>query len=308
MTNHPAILSQRPIFIGGTGRCGTSILAQCLALHPDLLYFPEPSFLAGPQGIADLLAGRTPPAEFMRAMLGGFLPRLVKNLVDAGSREAGAAYSAQVVIHLFTATFGRGLPLIEASALFTDRLFTLGQKAAGKSRWMEKTPHTIVMADKLYRMFPDLLYIHLLRSPRDVCASILEQNWGPASVEEFVRYYNQLMRTAFHAQQSLPPSQYLCLDLETLVHHPEPVLSAVMRAGDLDHDQELVSRMASLVDHQRANIGRHRSSLTEEEKELVDRACRPLYDLWRQRAGHTSGLTVEGMNQPEPERPWNYPS
>lgn len=45
------------IFIGGTGRCGTSILKEALALHPQAASLPfEYRFIIGPDGVADFYA------------------------------------------------------------------------------------------------------------------------------------------------------------------------------------------------------------------------------------------------------------
>jgi hypothetical protein len=46
-----------PIFIGGRGRSGTSILGHLFMAHPDVCYFAEPRFLIDRGGLNDLLPG-----------------------------------------------------------------------------------------------------------------------------------------------------------------------------------------------------------------------------------------------------------
>jgi len=50
-------MAVKMIFIGGTGRCGTSILKEALALHPQAASLPfEYRFIIGPDGILDFYA------------------------------------------------------------------------------------------------------------------------------------------------------------------------------------------------------------------------------------------------------------
>ena len=49
-------LNMQPVFIGGTGRSGTTILARMLSLHKDIFTIPfETRFIVDPYGLADLV-------------------------------------------------------------------------------------------------------------------------------------------------------------------------------------------------------------------------------------------------------------
>ena len=58
-----------PIFVGGSGRSGTSIIGRLLNFHPDLLYFSEPRLFNDPGGVVDLALGKTSLDDFKKKML-----------------------------------------------------------------------------------------------------------------------------------------------------------------------------------------------------------------------------------------------
>jgi hypothetical protein len=68
------ILAPRPespdlVFVGGTGRSGTHVLAHLLASHPRYARVPiETRFHCNPQGFPDLLSGKVSPEVFLRKL------------------------------------------------------------------------------------------------------------------------------------------------------------------------------------------------------------------------------------------------
>jgi len=59
-------MSERQIFIGGTGRSGTTVMAEVLGTHPQIhTYMRELRFVTDPDGLATLC----------NALTGNFSPR-----------------------------------------------------------------------------------------------------------------------------------------------------------------------------------------------------------------------------------------
>jgi hypothetical protein len=57
------------VFVGGTGRSGTHVIAELLDRHPRYASVPiEARFHAKPRGFPDLLAGAVGPEEFLRKL------------------------------------------------------------------------------------------------------------------------------------------------------------------------------------------------------------------------------------------------
>ena len=91
----------------------------------------------------------------------------------------------------------------------------------GKSRWAEKDPTYTLHLPFIEELFPDALYIHLLRDGHDVVASFRDR-WGYRSAAraartEWARYVN----AARALGDRLPAERFLELRYEDLVADPE---------------------------------------------------------------------------------------
>lgn len=127
-----------PIFIVGSPRSGTSILAWSLAEHPDLWTSGEIQLLYGlfsPQAV---------------------LPRVERELrfPNGWFKEEGVSTAE------FLSALGTGL-----NALLTSR--------SGGRRWIDQTPVNTLMAGVLAEMFPGARFVHILRDGRNVVDSMV---------------------------------------------------------------------------------------------------------------------------------------
>src|SRR5215207_791878 len=74
-----------PIFAGGSGRSGTTLLARLIGHHSRYACVPiEARFHAEPEGLPGLLAGQVTPEEFASRMRDHWWQR-----IDTSGREAG---------------------------------------------------------------------------------------------------------------------------------------------------------------------------------------------------------------------------
>jgi hypothetical protein len=126
---------------------------------------------------------------------------------------------------------GRHWDLIETYGLdrrwWLDRLRTLYLEfqaavlaRSGKARWAEKDPTYTLILDFLDELFPDALYIHLLRDGHDVVASFRDR-WGYRSAARAAR-----TEWARHVEEAralgarLGASRFLEVRYERLVSEP----------------------------------------------------------------------------------------
>jgi hypothetical protein len=124
----------RPVFIVGCGRSGTTVLGTMLGQHPELAYVNEPRLIWAHEPATDIWSSH---AESQ----GG---RLCLTAADV------APFAAVQIIRDFAAEVRR----------------------AGAIRLIEKLPANSFRIGFLDALFPDSLFLHLIRDGRDVAASI----------------------------------------------------------------------------------------------------------------------------------------
>lgn len=132
-------LCERPVFIVGSPRSGTSSFATALGLHSELWSSRETFFLE------DMLL----PKSGLRARFEFW-----------AARPHSWFAEEHIELDEFLASAGAGL-----NALFTRR--------AGGLRWIDHTPHYVKIIDDLARMFPTAQFIHLLRDGRAAVNSMI---------------------------------------------------------------------------------------------------------------------------------------
>jgi hypothetical protein len=166
---------------------------------------------------------------------------------------------------------------------FTRALFGLTHAVNGTTQTVHKTPHTMCFADWLQQVFPGSLFVHIVRDPVDVCASVLPQNWGPRDPEAFVEWYNTLMEQAWVEFSKLDTNRWLTVQLEDLVDDPGRVLGFLFHwigqwsQPRLTIDPQTAGRAARLVDPGR----KHPEPMGNADSQYVRDGCADAYNLWK---------------------------
>jgi hypothetical protein len=92
---------------------------------------------------------------------------------------------------------------------------------SGKARWAEKDPTYTLLLDFIEELFPDALYIHLLRDGHDVVASFRDR-WGYRSAARAARTeWARYVEAARSFADGVGPDRFLELRYERLVGDPE---------------------------------------------------------------------------------------
>ena len=222
--NAPAEL----VFIGGTGRSGTTVLSHLLGRHSHFFAVPvECRFHCNPKGLADLAGGRTTTDEFLaklrtywwyRIRIGhralvpvGILGRVrvAGNLLGGRLRPRGVQPRVRGLHEIVArdrfekaaAKFEEGCDrdLLRASReLFYDLLRPLADEA-GKPALVEMSSFTIAAAAELSRIFPEARFVHSVRDGRDSGVSkvlLREKAHHPTDAASGIDFWADRLRQA----------------------------------------------------------------------------------------------------------------
>jgi omega-hydroxy-beta-dihydromenaquinone-9 sulfotransferase len=245
-----------PIFVGGTGRCGTSQLAEILGEHPQIWHVPvETRFLIDPGGLEDLTRALTVDYTTYNGLdaLARFQD-LMRTRVTRGEDNAGSwwdlpgavgrerywdwldALIDELIWYEYDDTvdaIGDQEPVrrhrrvarwyAERSDLITllgrrvDELFGGGAKDNGKPVWCEKTPYNMLSMGFLWELFPHAHIVHIIRHPVAVAASYRSQPWTPDDLDAVCNWLEPVYRRWLGFKNSYPlTDRYVEVRLEDL--------------------------------------------------------------------------------------------
>jgi putative sulfotransferase len=187
-----------PVFVVGTGRCGSTMLSNMLRLHPDVLSLSEFMVAITDFGgrISQAFPGTPIDAQELWAILSGCHPRQttmvrygceVEEMIyplQPGSRFNRATGVPAVMFaalpHLtedpdglfeelrgFVMTLDAAMPVIQY-----QRVFDWLRRNLGKRVWVERSGGSLRGADRLAEAFPTARFIHMVRDGRDCAMSM----------------------------------------------------------------------------------------------------------------------------------------
>jgi hypothetical protein len=125
----------------------------------------------------------------------------------------------------------------------------------GKERWGDKTPMYMQYLPLLERLFPDALFVHLVRDGRDAAISflamkpgIVTRTWAhPRSVADFACQWRSEVEAASLLGARVGPDRYREIRYETLVSGPERELRGVCTFARLTYEPNML-RYAEDID------------------------------------------------------------
>ena len=186
----------RVVFVVGARRSGTNGLSRTLGAHPHVGTIPGETFLF---------------SDGIRPLADRFQHGL------AGSARTGITYMGRDAFLDATRAF--------CDAVFDELADVVGVPAGG--RIVERTPAHARHLDLIGAVYPDAWVLHIVRDGRDVARSLVSQTWGPASVAEAAREWDETVRAARGAARVL--DRYREVRYEDLVREPAEHLAAILR-------------------------------------------------------------------------------
>lgn len=110
----------------------------------------------------------------------------------------------------------------------------------GKPRYGDKTPSYVLHIDTLASLFPEAVFIHLIRDGRDVALSYLDADFGAKTLGQAAISWDRYVRAGRVAGERLGPQRYREVRYEELVREPERVLVDLCAFIDLPYDERML--------------------------------------------------------------------
>lgn len=194
-------MEDRPIFIAGPDRSGTTLLYALLASHPNISMVRRMNFWRWFYGRYGDIKN---PERFERLVDRLLNYKRMQRLNPDGERIRREFWQDEP-------TYGRLFSL----------LMRQNAERIGKSRWGEKSLHTERYADLVFENFPQARIIHMTRDPRDRYASVRKRFGGdhPRVAGATSRWLASMQAARRNLKKY--PHSYLVVRFEDLASHPE---------------------------------------------------------------------------------------
>ncbi len=284
-------LRNRPVFICGHPKAGTTLLRNLLDSHPQLVVFPEETLFfrrflrkAGgldAQKLLDLAekelvtifgAEADQPDNPYGDSHQGYAdisPKQLQDRLSARIAQDGLRHRGDILSALVLA-FGE----------------VINHSLDQAKWWVEKTPYNEQFTDQILSWWPDARFIHIVRDPCDNFASYQRKHrdWDAGF---FASNWNRSTYAGMQNRRQLGPKKYLIMPYEDLTQKPDVKLAEICAFLDIEDHPTLRQptkrgqpwRGNSMFDEKfnaisAAAVGRWQTVLTPEEAAVIQLTTR----------------------------------
>lgn len=216
--------TDRPIFIFGCPRSGTSLVSRVLDRHPRIAIPFESHVYHYLYCWIDLFGDLHREARQRRL------------LEDILSMEDLRAWSPQPSVDRALAAVRRR----DFHGVF-EGLMRSWASDRGKPRWGEKTPQHTFFWREIRRGFPDMQVLNVVRDGRDVALSYKRAFFGPKHVYPIARRWMSFLRTAEEARAALGGESVVNVRYEDLLDDPEATVRQICAFLGEDFDPAMLT-------------------------------------------------------------------
>ena len=216
----------KPIFVVGSPRSGTSILTWCLGQHPNIFPVPESSWM-GNFAINVAMAYHVGAARGDRSIL---------SAMDIHEDELFATFGQS--INELILSHRKDLEKKRQSkgklAGLKGRWFQGTNTASDpKTRWVDGTPEYSLFICGLRKLFPEARFVHIFREVGPVVRSMLNFHRVAgiqlvANEEKAYKYWLRTVRACLKAEQAYGPDVIHRIRYVDLIDNPESTMRSLL--------------------------------------------------------------------------------
>lgn len=231
-----------PLFSGGSGRSGTTIIVNLFKHHPEIhSSLPrEIKYLTSRYGLLDLNFGRSLRVEEdFRGRKNNIAARLLTlqgqkrkeqflmNLEtrwwsEEGKREKPrglvqgiTSEQMQLLIQEFKVNVQSDL--LKASQDLYFELSKAQIKKQDARYFIDSTPVNCMHSHTIVKLLPDARFINMIRDGRDVALSVSKEKWGPNDAYSALQWWGNRVLVAHQSLSQIPTDQRVDIRLEELI-------------------------------------------------------------------------------------------
>src|SRR6476620_6248594 len=216
----------KPIFVVGSPRSGTSILAWSLGHHPNIFPVPESNWMGD-------FAVNVAVAHQIGSARGGLSILSAMEIRDEEFFGAfGRSVNELVVGHRRHLEINRENG--NSPSQVNQRWLEATSMAAGpKTRWVDGTPEYSLHICGLRKLFPEARFVHVFRDVDAVVRSMVNFHRATgiqlvATEEEAYRYWLRMVDACLKAEQSYGPRVIYRLQYTALIDNPEAAIHSLL--------------------------------------------------------------------------------
>lgn len=209
------LVGPQPVFVGGCPRSGTTLVGSLLGSHPQAVCVPESQFKIAWIRSASSSGGNLDRDEVLSSLSRDFRSKPWNVDRAALSRRLGRK--------------------TEPAALMTQLVTSYAERTerSGAAFWIDHTPNNLRYFALLAKTFPGARFVHLVRDPRAVSASLKPLDWGPNDSQTCATFWLQQISFGLAAEASLA-ERILRIRYEDVVEQPEATVERLCRFVGLD--------------------------------------------------------------------------
>ena len=213
----------KPIFVVGSPRSGTSILTWCLGQHPNMFPVPESSWM-GDLAVSIAIGYQIGAARGNRSILSG---------MDIREDELFAAVGESINELILRHRKDLERKRKEKRGPYPEASGVASATSEAKRRWVDGTPEYSFHICGLRKLFPDALFVHIFRDVRAVVRSMLNFHRVAGThlvpnEEEAYRYWLRTVRGCIKGEQAYGPTVVYRIRYSDLIDNPEPAMRSLL--------------------------------------------------------------------------------
>ncbi|CAB1084351.1 hypothetical protein D1AOALGA4SA_11876 [Olavius algarvensis Delta 1 endosymbiont] len=253
----------RPIFVVGAPRSGTNIFYRSFARHPDLAWISN-------------ITKKAPASLWLTRLIMQF-----RN--DHRPTEANNVW--QKFIDGDDECLGR-VDATAAARKYLRKVLMNNMQIFNKPRFVNKCPGNSVRIEFLREIFPDAIFLHILRDGRAAAYSIMRSRLGHNGaywsvkppgwqtllelplIDACALQWKMTVETLLQSAEKLPREQYLEVRYENFVARPVEIFEQVGEICGLDWQSDLLQTITAGMDNRNF---KWQTELPEADKNTLNR-------------------------------------